>query len=113
MVDPQTRTVSLLAQTDNPDDLLKLGMFVRIMLDSSNTEQVLAVPASAVVEIETEKYVFVPSGKDADHEKFVLRPVEVGRQSGRSCRNQIRLDRRRNGRRLRSIPAQERADSSK
>ncbi len=35
IVDPQTRTVPLLAQTDNPDDLLKLGMFVRIMLDSS------------------------------------------------------------------------------
>ena len=82
MVDPQTRTVPLLAQTDNPDDLLKLGMFVRIMLDSSSSEQVLTVPANAVVEIETEKYVFVPSGKDADHEKFTLRPVEVGRQSG-------------------------------
>ena len=82
MVDPQTRTVPLLAQTDNPDDLLKLGMFVRIMLDSSSSEQVLTVPANAVVEIETEKYVFVPSGKEADHQKFALRPVEVGRQSG-------------------------------
>ena len=82
MVDPQTRTVPLLAETDNPDDLLKLGMFVRIMLDSSSTEQVLTVPASAVIEIETEKYVFTPSGKDADHQKFALRPVEVGRESG-------------------------------
>ncbi len=63
MVDPQTRTVPLLAQTENPDDLLKLGMFVRIMLDSSASEQVLTVPAGAVVEIETEKYVFVPAGK--------------------------------------------------
>jgi membrane fusion protein, heavy metal efflux system len=82
MVDPQTRTVPLLAETVNPDDLLKLGMFVRIMLDSSSTEQVLTVPASAVIEIETEKYVFTPSGKDADHQKFTLRPVEVGRESG-------------------------------
>ena len=82
MVDPQTRTVSLLAQTENPDELLKLGMFVRIMLDSASSEQVLTVPANAVVEIETEKYVFVPAGKDADHEKFALRPVEIGRQPG-------------------------------
>jgi cobalt-zinc-cadmium efflux system membrane fusion protein len=82
MVDPQTRTVSLLAQTENPDDLLKLGMFVRIMLDSASTEQVLTVPANAVVDIESEKYVFIPSGKEGDHEKFTLRPVEVGRPSG-------------------------------
>jgi membrane fusion protein, heavy metal efflux system len=82
MVDPQTRTVSLLAQTENPDELLKLGMFVRIMLDNSSGEPVLTVPANAVVEIETEKYVFVPSGKEADHEKFILRPVEVGRPCG-------------------------------
>ena len=81
IVDPQTRTVPLLAQTDNPDDLLKLGMFVRIILDSSASEQVLTVPAGAVVEIETEKYVFVPAGKEADI-GFTLQPVEVGRQSG-------------------------------
>jgi membrane fusion protein, heavy metal efflux system len=82
IVDPQTRTVSLLAQTDNPDDLLKLGMFVRIMLDSTSSEQVLTVAANAVVEIETEKYVFVPSGSEDDHEKFTLRPIEVGRPCG-------------------------------
>ncbi len=82
MVDPQTRTVSILAQTDNPDDLLKLGMFVRIMLDSSSSEQVLTVPANAVVEIETEKYVFIPAGEEDGHQKFALRPVEVGRQTG-------------------------------
>jgi len=82
LVDPLTRTVPLLAQTDNPGDLLKLNMFVRIMLDSSASERVLTVPAGAVVEIETEKYVFIPSGQEAGHHKFTLRPVEVGRESG-------------------------------
>jgi membrane fusion protein, heavy metal efflux system len=82
MVDPQTRTVSVLAQADNPDDLLKLGMFVQITLDSSESEQWLTVPAKAVIELETEKYVFVPSGKHDDHAKFALRPVEIGRESG-------------------------------
>jgi RND family efflux transporter MFP subunit len=83
IVDPKTRTVPLLAQTDNALDLLVPGMFVRIFLDSSASEQVLTVPASAVVEIESEKYVFVPAGKDADnHAVFKLKPIEVGRQSG-------------------------------
>jgi cobalt-zinc-cadmium efflux system membrane fusion protein len=82
LVDPQTRTIPLLAQTENPEDLLKLGMFVRVHLDSAASELALTVPASAVVEIETEKYVFIPSGKGADNRTFSLRPIEVGRQSG-------------------------------
>jgi membrane fusion protein, heavy metal efflux system len=82
VVDPQTRTVPLLARTDNPDDVFKLGMFVRILLDSSASEPALTVPVSAVVEIETEKYVFVPAGKGPDNRTFTLRPVEVGIQSG-------------------------------
>ena len=52
MVDPQTRTVPLLAQTDNHDGLLKPGMFVRILLDSPTTERALTVPHAGVVEIE-------------------------------------------------------------
>jgi RND family efflux transporter MFP subunit len=83
LVDPQTRTVPLLAQTENPDDLLKLGMFVRIMLDSSTTQDALTVPRAAVVEIESEKYVFVPSKEQKpEHQSFTLKPVEVGRSSG-------------------------------
>jgi RND family efflux transporter MFP subunit len=81
-VDPQTRTVPLLAQTENPDGLLKVGMFLRIFLDSSATEQALTVPTAAVVEIESLKYVCVPAGKEGEQYKFLLKPVEVGRQAG-------------------------------
>jgi cobalt-zinc-cadmium efflux system membrane fusion protein len=82
VVDPQTRTLPLLAETDNPGDLLKLNMFVQILLDSSASEQALTVPASAVIEIETEKYVFVPADKGPANRTFSLRPVETGRQLG-------------------------------
>jgi len=82
VVDPQTRTLPLLAETDNLGDLLKLGMFVQILLHSSASEQALTVPASAVVEIETEKYVFVPADKGPANRTFTLRPVETGRQLG-------------------------------
>jgi cobalt-zinc-cadmium efflux system membrane fusion protein len=82
VVDPQTRTLPLLAETDNPGDLLKLNMFVQILLDSSASEQALTVPASAVVEIETEKHVFVPADKGPANRTFTLRPVETGRQLG-------------------------------
>jgi RND family efflux transporter MFP subunit len=83
VVDPLTRTVPLLAQTDNSHDLLKLGMFVRILLDSSAAELAVTVPASAVVEVEGVKFVFVPAtGKDASPRAFTLKPVDVGRQAG-------------------------------
>ena len=65
VVDPQTRTVPLLAETENPEGLLKAGMFARILLDSSAVEEALTVPSAAVVEIESAKFVFVPAGKDA------------------------------------------------
>jgi membrane fusion protein, heavy metal efflux system len=82
VVDPQNRTLPVLAQADNPEDLLKLNMFVRIMLDNSASERVLTVPVAAVVDIDSEKYVFVPSGQEQDHHRFTLRPVEAGRQTG-------------------------------
>ena len=86
MVDPQTRTVPILAQADNREGLLKPGMFVRILLDSPVTERALTVSQSAVVEIEGKTGVFVPtsssSGPAADHRSFVFRPIEAGREAG-------------------------------
>jgi membrane fusion protein, heavy metal efflux system len=83
IVDPQTRTVPLLAQTDNTSGLLIPGMFVRIFLDRSTGEPALTIPASAVREIETDNYVFVPSGKGpGDHAVFTLKPVEIGERVG-------------------------------
>ena len=86
MVDPQTRTVPLLAQTDNKDGLLKPGMFVRILLDSPTTERALTIPQTAVVEIEGKNGVFVPANQgeagDASHRAFTFRPIEIGRQEG-------------------------------
>ncbi len=86
MVDPQTRTVPLLAQTNNQDGLLKPGLFVRILLDSPTTEQALTVPHAGVVEIEGKSGVFVPAktgGTAAtDQHAFTFLPIETGRDAG-------------------------------
>lgn len=85
MVDPQTRTVSLLAETENHEGLLKPGMFVRILLDSPTSERVLVVPHAAVVEIEGKQGVFVPAGAataEAPHSRaYTFRPIEPGREA--------------------------------
>lgn len=77
-VDPQTRTVPLLAEVPNPDGLLRPGMFARISLTGIEAEQALTVPSAAVVEIDGEPIVFVP-GTERNH--FVLRRVHAGRES--------------------------------
>jgi RND family efflux transporter MFP subunit len=77
-VDPTTRRVSLVAETKNPEGLLKLGMFVSMHLESTNIERVLTVPAAAVVEIEGKKGVFVPGHASRT---FVLRNVITGRDN--------------------------------
>lgn len=75
-VNPETRTVPVRATLHNSDELLKIGMFVRIMLDSSTSENALTVPSGAVVEIDEQSGVFVP---DADPRTFHFRKVKVGR----------------------------------
>ncbi len=77
-VDAQTRTVPVLAQAENADGLFKLGMFVQIHLDSSSTESVLTVPAAAVVEIDSQNYVFIPVKNSPGEHTFSPRPVEIG-----------------------------------
>ncbi len=76
-VEPTTRTVVLLAETANSEGLLKLGMFVRVAIDSSRAETVTVVPSGAVVEIEGQSVVFVP-GKD--RHTFTAQPVTLGRE---------------------------------
>ncbi len=77
-VDPVTRTVRLVAETDNPDDMLKLGMFARIMLDTSANEKAPTVPAGSVVEVDGKPAVFVPGDGERT---FVIRPVKLGREA--------------------------------
>jgi RND family efflux transporter MFP subunit len=76
VVDSASRTVPLLAETDNPDGLLKLGMFVRVTLDSSRKEALLTVPEAAVVEVEGKSGVFLP---DKDGKTFHFHSVTLGR----------------------------------
>ena len=82
MVDPTTRTVPILADTPNPDDMLKLGMFVRIVLGSATSEELLTIPTAAVVEIENQKGVFLPGGEGKDGHTYTFRPVKLGREAG-------------------------------
>lgn len=76
IVDPQTRTVRVMAEVDNPDRLLKPGQFATIELTAGTETGVLQVPDSAILEDRDETYVFVHKGG----EEFERRDVTVGRR---------------------------------
>jgi len=78
-VDPITRTVRLVAEADNRDDLLKLGMFARIALDTKTVEKATVVPPSAVVDFDGVAAVFMPDAKQP--RTFTKHRVKLGRST--------------------------------
>uniref|UniRef100_UPI0035945B43 efflux RND transporter periplasmic adaptor subunit n=1 Tax=Chamaesiphon sp. TaxID=2814140 RepID=UPI0035945B43 len=62
-VDSQSRVVPVQATLDNSQGLLKAGTFAEIKLATGQiTSPVVAIPASAVVEADQEKLVYIKSG---------------------------------------------------
>lgn len=57
--DPQTNTTEAEIEIDNPDGVLKPGMFADVAITYRTEPTALLVPTSAVVESETESHVFV------------------------------------------------------
>ncbi len=74
----ETRTITVRTEVENPDLLLKPGMFASLRININGEQPVLAVPETAVCDQQGEKFVFIPKG-----EKFELRKVKLGvRQNG-------------------------------
>lgn len=76
VVDEHTRSVKMVATADNPEGLLKPGMFVELELPNVDEEQVWQVPVAAVQQLDGRTVVFVLTAGNA----FEIRDVEVGRK---------------------------------
>jgi len=48
-IDPTTRTVELQGTVDNPDGILRAGLFVEVAVSLPDKDEVIAVPATAIV----------------------------------------------------------------
>jgi cobalt-zinc-cadmium efflux system membrane fusion protein len=72
-VDPQTRTVSVRARVTNLGAALKHEMAVEVRLVTGGRKNALVIPASAVVDDEGVKVVYVKEG-----ERYERRPITVG-----------------------------------
>ncbi|HEY9747881.1 MAG TPA: efflux RND transporter periplasmic adaptor subunit [Allocoleopsis sp.] len=77
-VEGETRTVPVRAELDNSSGMLKPGMFAQIeVLTDKTPVAVLAVPRSAIIEVNKKNMVYVQNGND-----FKAVDVELGRISG-------------------------------
>lgn len=81
IMDEKTRTVAMRAIANNPDHLLKPGMFVNIEFNSETGKETLTVPLSALQEHEGKDFVFVHTGGD----QFEKRLVKLGKQNETSA----------------------------
>lgn len=61
-LDPASRTVKTWVELDNPKDVLKPNMFARIGVVLNKSDAALAIPGSAIIEANGEKFVFVKNG---------------------------------------------------
>jgi membrane fusion protein, heavy metal efflux system len=72
-LDPVTRTTKARVLVDNPDGLLRAGMFARVRLGLEREVELPAVPEAAVLDDEGRSFVFVRMAPPY----FVRRPVSV------------------------------------
>lgn len=79
-LDPQTRTAQVRIELANPEQTLKLGMYVNVAFATiGGSESTTAVvPVAAVQNMNNQQIVFVAT---SDANVFVLRPVRVGAES--------------------------------
>jgi cobalt-zinc-cadmium efflux system membrane fusion protein len=61
-LDPSLRTAKVRIQVENPQHLLRIGMFATASLEGSRAEQQTAVPAPAILQLHDRSYVFEPAG---------------------------------------------------
>jgi RND family efflux transporter MFP subunit len=81
-VDTQTRTAQVRVEVGNPNQSLKLGMFVDVALNAPGTQQALVVPKAALQTVGLDQIVFVPLGPG----RFQFRKVQTAEEAGEYVR---------------------------
>ncbi|MDR1025484.1 MAG: efflux RND transporter periplasmic adaptor subunit [Treponema sp.] len=72
-VDPVSRTMELRVNVDNPESKLKTGMFAKVRLLTEIKDNIVKIPASALVQRFGENFVFVVEPDNSGRGGFVAR----------------------------------------
>lgn len=79
-IDPQTRTVRVRLEVDNPQDMLKAEMLATVAIAVA-PRQALVVPEDAVIETGTRKLVFVVENQGQAQMRLLPREVATGERA--------------------------------
>ena len=79
-VSPDTRTAKVRIELSNPDERLRLGMFVDVSLDTPGNTSVLMVPRAAVQAVGDGYVVYV--ALPGEPGRFAERAIRIGRADG-------------------------------
>jgi cobalt-zinc-cadmium efflux system membrane fusion protein len=61
-LDPTLRTAKVRIQVQNPQHLLRIGMFGTAILEGSHADQETVIPSTAVLQLHDRSYIFEPLG---------------------------------------------------
>ena len=78
IIDPATRTARVRCVVENGDGALKLDMFAKVLLGTSEERDALAVPSDAVQQVDGQSVVFTQQTST----RFERHLVQIGRRSG-------------------------------
>ena len=78
IIDPQTRTAKVRCVIANPDGALKLDMFVKVAVATTDSRDGIVIPADAIQQIDGASVVFVRQTP----ERFLRRNVTLGVTAG-------------------------------
>ncbi len=62
VLDPSLRTAKVRIQVDNPNMLMRIGMFVTAVLEGQRPEMHTVIPATAILHLEDRDWVYTPDG---------------------------------------------------
>jgi cobalt-zinc-cadmium efflux system membrane fusion protein len=65
VLDPQIRTAKVRIQVDNPDTLMRVGMFATATIHGKTQQTHAEVPATAVLHLHDHDWVYVPAGNSS------------------------------------------------
>lgn len=63
VLDPQIRTAKVRIQVDNPDTLMRVGMFATATIHGKTLQTHTQIPATAVLHLHDRDWVYIPSGE--------------------------------------------------
>ena len=70
-IDPISRTMEVRVRVDNPGDRLKTGMYARVQIITEQKNNIVKIPASAIVSRFGEQYLYVVT-QDPEHPEYTI-----------------------------------------